>query len=210
VTDTGIGIADSARATLFTPFEQAERGTSRQFGGSGLGLSIVSGLAERMRGHVEVHSILGQGSRFQVLLDLPLSPPASPNAPVPTPARGVRVVLAEDNRVNQEVFRALLESVGCRVRIAEHGKEALRLIAVEAPDLVLMDCQMPEMDGLTATRLLRESGFLGPIVALTANTTSADRAACLDAGMDDFLSKPATRAQLQAMVVRWGARAFSG
>jgi CheY-like chemotaxis protein len=144
-----------------------------------------------------------------VLLDLGSSPPAAPRAAALAPARGVRVLLAEDNRVNQEVFRALLESVGCSVRIAEHGKEALRLVAAEAPELVLMDCQMPEMDGLTATRLLRESGFLGPIVALTANTTSADRADCLEAGMDDFLSKPATRAQLQAVVVRWGGRALS-
>lgn len=223
VRDTGIGIAPAARERLFEPFRQAEDDTSRQYGGTGLGLSICSRLAELMRGSIGVESTPGEGSTFTV--DLPLvreEPPApvsaeadqridpprtAPEPPAET-ATGLAplVLVVDDVEVNRRLTTAMLTSLGLRTCVAADGEEALAVHAERAPDLVLMDCQMPVMDGYEATGRLRVrergAGVRTPIVALTAAALSEDRERCRAAGMDDFLAKPFRKAELRAVVER--------
>ena len=218
VTDSGVGIAAEKLATLFKPFVQVDNSDTRRHGGTGLGLYIVRELAQRMGGDVAVRSTPAAGSTFEVTLRLDVAaaaavsaqPPSSAPAPaMEVPAAGARaglsVLLVEDNEINRMVASAVLEGAGHQVREAADGAQAVALHAVQAFDCVLMDCQMPVMDGLEATRRIRahESSHGGrrtPIVALTANTMEGDRERCLAAGMDDFLSKPYASAALLEML----------
>ena len=199
VEDTGIGIADDKIEHLFKPFVQAEESTTRRFGGTGLGLAISGELVQLMGSAINVTSTEGRGSVFAFTLELPLGPagmaaaPSSPAAPATSFA--LTVMLAEDNGVNQKIVSKLLARVGCKPVVVANGADALRAAAAGHWDLILMDCDMPVMDGFEATRRIRrgEAGAAAariPIVALTANATVECRTACIDAGMDSFLSKP--------------------
>ena len=200
VHDQGIGIAPENQARIFTGFTQAEASTTRRFGGTGLGLAISQRLIELMGGKLELQSSLGQGSRFYFSVTLPLAPDLAPvqpyMAPADTPTRltGMRILVAEDNFVNQQIACELLEGEGAVVTMTNHGQEALDAIAAATKpfDVVLMDMQMPVMDGLTATRQIRQTLDANtlPIVAMTANAMTTDREACLEAGMNDHVGKP--------------------
>lgn len=221
VRDTGIGIAPEAHSRLFAPFEQADGSTTRRYGGTGLGLAITRRLVERMGGTIEVDSQKGCGSTFAFTASLPaatsatLDPPGSSHQPrarrqsLPTHrarSGSPKVLVVEDNPVNQKVTTLMLERLGATPHVANDGFEALAAIERAAYDLVLMDCHMPEMDGLDATARVR--ALLGdrgqvPIIALTASATAQDRERCLEAGMDDFLGKPVDRTQLREILDRW-------
>ena len=215
VRDTGIGIAPAAMQGLFAKFSQADASTTRRFGGTGLGLAICQELAGLMGGRIDVTSRPGAGTTVRVTLPLPLA--AAPAAPVPAPPRPAapraqpavprRVLVAEDDRVGRMVASAFLEQLGADVTLAENGRLAVERAAAERFDLILMDIQMPELDGLEATRRIRAGD--GPnraarIVALSANAFGDDVARSLEAGMDGHLSKPVSRDAL-AEVVRAAA-----
>ena len=196
ISDTGIGMTPEFAAQVFEPFRQAEESTQRRFGGSGLGLAISRELVELMGGTIEVASELGVGSTFTVILPLEVVVDVTSEASHPeelpiasTPA--LRVLLAEDNSVNQLIATRMLERLGHEVVVAANGRIAVELALAESFDLILMDMQMPEMDGLEATRELRKRHSLGlPVIALTANALAGDRERCLEAGMTDYLTKP--------------------
>jgi len=213
VIDTGIGIAPERLGDLFVAFSQVDGPSTRRHGGSGLGLAIVRKLAEAMGGRVDVHSRPGGGSRFWVDLPLPAvaaPAPASPPAPPRDGAVGAAVLLVEDDQVNQMVVEQMLLQLGCEVDVATDGEAARRAVARKRYDLVFMDCHMPVMDGYEATRRIRadEQGACTrtPIVALTADALAADRERCLAAGMDGFMTKPVSTAQLSATIERWTGR----
>ncbi|CAD5374524.1 putative Histidine kinase [Rubrivivax sp. A210] len=210
VSDEGIGLDEEQQQRLFQPFTQADESTSRRFGGTGLGLSIVRHLATLMGGSVGVRSRIGAGSTFWIRL--PLQSAAAPGLAAAAPEEGsaaswsgLRVLLAEDNEINREVAVDLLTRSGLAVDTAVDGLEALARARSGRYDLVLMDVQMPLMDGLQATREIRHlPGAAGlPIVAMTAHVFAEDRQACLDAGMNDHLGKPIDRARLGAVLRRW-------
>lgn len=207
VADTGVGIAADVQPQLFTPFMQADSSTSRQFGGTGLGLSIVRQLMDLMGGAVSVASVPGRGSRFTVTLPvLPAQAPAEASVWVDLtpPAPGTRILMAEDNTTNQVVAFGLLRKLGYEnVTVANDGAEAYAMAMREPFDMILMDCQMPEMDGYEATRRLRAAGCEVPIVAMTANAIKGDRERCLEAGMNDYLSKPIDLKVLRATLAKW-------
>jgi len=213
VTDTGIGIAETDRNLLFQPFSQVESSAARKYGGAGLGLRICAELVSLMGGQIGVQSSIGKGSEFSFTARFAIGPGESKPAASPAPApaavgvNGARVLLVEDNEVNQMIARAMLESLGCTVESAGNGREAIERMAADRYDLVLMDCQMPEMDGFDATRAWRkrETGSPErlPIIALTASALEGDRERCLDAGMDDYLAKPFMRGQLVSLLERW-------
>jgi len=198
VTDTGMGIPADRMDHLFQPFSQAESSTTRRFGGTGLGLAICARLAEAMGGAIEVLSSPGTGTTMSVSLRLPRGAPQQAAAgPVGLPAAAqavshLSVLLVEDNRVNQTLALAMLRRLGIEADLAVTGREAVARVVQGSYDLVLMDMQMPEMDGVEASRAIRGNPH-GPqpvIVALTANAFASDRARCLEAGMDGFVSKP--------------------
>lgn len=206
VRDTGIGIPAARREELFKPFSQMDSSHTRLYGGTGLGLAISQRLVEGMGGAIEVDSTPGEGSLFW--FDLPLGavaiqPPAAAAPTMPEALGGQQVLLVEDNPVNQLVARKVLERLGLRVTIASSGEQALELLDAQPFDAVLMDCQMPGMDGLETTRRLRSQGRRVPVIALTANATEEDRRACMTAGMDDFLSKPFRAEVLRDTLTRW-------
>ncbi len=216
IADTGIGIAPEKIPLLFDPFFQVESGMSRTYGGTGLGLAISRQLAHAMGGHVRVRSKVGRGSVFTVSLLLPKCEkrvlPARPAAAVPVAglaaAAGKTVLLVEDNAVNAFISAASLESMGVMSVHASDGTEAVELFRTRSFDAVLMDCEMPVMDGFAATRLIREYEALSgrprtPVIALTANALTGDREHCLAGGMDDYLSKPIELGRLGALVARW-------
>mgnify|MGYP000138230616 CR=1 FL=1 len=204
VEDTGVGIPVSQQSAVFGAFVQADQGTARRFGGSGLGLNIVGHLVRLMDGTITLESKRGEGTVVTVRMPFEAAEPVRPTHPqqVDGGARPLRVLLAEDNPINQEVVRLMLQRFDCEVDIAENGGEAVSMVrkAREPYDLVLMDCQMPGVDGFEATRRLRSAGVDTPIIALTANATPSDRARCMAAGMDDFTSKPLTLADLRRVL----------
>jgi PAS domain S-box-containing protein len=210
VRDTGPGVSAEAKSRLFSPFEQADASIARRFGGTGLGLSIARKLTQLMGGEIGVDDRPGGGSVFwfTVLLERAERPAASEPAASPAPARPPTgsILLAEDEAVNVEVATLTLRSAGYEIAVARDGLEAVALAGARDFDLVLMDLQMPRLDGLAATQAIRalpgRSGRM-PILALTANATSERRTACLQAGMDDFITKPLAPARLRAVVAAW-------
>jgi PAS domain S-box-containing protein len=209
VTDTGIGIPADAQPQLFGRFMQADSSTSRKYGGTGLGLSIVRQLTELMGGTVTVASTEGKGSRFTVMLPVLVTDTAE--APSgwtelsPTP-QTARVLVAEDNTTNQVVAFGMLRKLGYDdVSLAVDGAQAVQMALAHQFDLILMDCQMPEMDGYEATRRLRAAGCTSTIVAMTANAIKGDRERCIEAGMNDYLTKPIDLKVLGGVLARWVA-----
>ena len=207
VADTGIGIAQDRIDAIFESFSQADNGIGRQFGGTGLGLTICSMLAEQMGGGIAVRSDIGKGSVFTLRARLPVA--ATQAAPLAFAERralprlrpGLTVMVAEDNRTNMMIVRKMLQGHVHRLVEAENGEEALTLYRAQPPDLILMDVSMPIKDGLQATRDIRaherRTGLAPcPVVALTANAFGEDREACRLAGLDGFLVKPLSRADL--------------
>ena len=216
VSDTGIGIPAERQGRLFEPFSQGDSSITRRYGGTGLGLAISKRLVEAMGGEITLESFLGRGATFHFTIFASLGTPtghgelarrAHPQIlPPPEHFASLRVLLAEDNSVNQQVQLAMLEQLGIRADVAATGLEALEAIERQTYDLVLMDVQMPEMDGISATRELRRrrGSEAGPVVvAVTAGAYEADRERCLQAGMDDFLSKPVRIEALAALLERW-------
>ena len=222
VSDTGIGIPLEAQRRIFEHFAQADGSTSRQFGGTGLGLAICQRLVEMMGGQISVDSQSGKGARFSVRLSLPRgqlpedvavkavsSPPEAPESSPALAGRTLRgrVLLAEDNESNLILARAQLERFGLAVVTAGDGEQVLEILATEPVDLVLMDCQMPRLDGFAACETLRQreaaSGRRLPVIALTANVMTGVRERCVAAGMDDYLPKPYSGTELWAVLTRW-------
>ena len=209
VTDTGIGIDPEAMAQLFRPFWQADASTSRRYGGTGLGLVISRHLAEAMGGRIAVRSTPGQGSCFTFEAPFAVAaaaapPPAPLCATVTDALAGMRVLLVEDNPLNQQLARELLEEVGVLVEVADDGMAALARLESETFDVVLMDIQMPRMDGYAATRALRADPRFGklPVIAMTAHALAEERSRCVAAGMDDFLTKPVEPQALYEVLAR--------
>ena len=217
VSDTGIGIDPELHEQIFDPFVQADPSVTRRYGGTGLGLSIVRQLTELMGGRIHVESARGQGSAFSLHVpcerragDGSRSESAGESQPSPTPAGlPASVLLAEDDPVNQLVARGFLERAGYGVDVVSNGMQAVELSRAKRYRMILMDCQMPQMDGYTATReIRRREGELErtPIVAFTAHTMEGDREYCLAAGMDDVLTKPLERGDLDLVLERWAPR----
>jgi len=217
VSDTGVGIAPEHLARIFEPFEQADSGVQRRHGGSGLGLAICVRLVDAMGGRIEVVSTVGQGTMFTVTLNLARARSAavrgnsiSPNAPR-QPLRalaGTTVLVVDDNAANREVAQQMLRLLGCEVRVVEGGAEAVDACREQAFSIVLMDCQMKDMDGCAAARAIRElPGVIAsvPIVAVTANAFDEERALALAAGMNDLVAKPFGIRDLESALVRWCA-----
>ncbi|WP_428264468.1 ATP-binding protein [Haliangium sp.] len=199
ISDTGIGIPEDKQAQLFDPFEQADVSSTRSYGGTGLGLAIVRGLVEIMKGTIGVYSKPNEGSTFWFELNLPLAravateiSPEEDQAFDEARLKGARILLVEDNMVSRRIAQRMLQRVGCEVTLAGHGEEALARVAETHFDIILMDCQMPVMDGITATRELRkiEHDRRTPVIALTADAHEDSKKRCFDAGMDDYLHKP--------------------
>ncbi|NPV62127.1 MAG: PAS domain-containing protein [Methanotrichaceae archaeon] len=237
VSDTGIGIPQDRLHILFSPFTQVDSSTTRKYGGTGLGLAISRQLAELMGGRIGVESAPGQGSTFwftarfkkrdadpnaspagehvnwQDRPDRPDIPARNPHDPIRTAAPNaarlnLRILVVEDNVVNQKVAKAMIKKLGYQVDIVANGQESIDALELIPYDLVLMDCQMPEMDGFEATRSIRreDSVVLNrhiPIIAMTAATMSGDREKCLRAGMNDFIAKPVRQKELEEMLALW-------
>jgi signal transduction histidine kinase/DNA-binding response OmpR family regulator len=224
IADTGIGLTAEQIDGLFNPFTQADSSTTRRFGGTGLGLTICQRFAKMLGGYITVESVPGQGSAFTLTVetgpldgvpmcsDIEEAGPSEPpvRAKLPLQLSGLRVLLAEDGVDNQRLLSALLRQTGAQVTVADNGRIAVdyalsALTAGEPFDVILMDMQMPELDGYGATASLRARAYERPIVALTAHAMAEDRARCLAAGCDDYLTKPVDKTSLYATVRRAAA-----
>jgi len=219
VSDTGLGIAGNKHKLLFDKFSQVDASTTRRYGGTGLGLAISKQLAELMGGHIGVTSVPGVGSQFWFTANLvkqagppsrqPLTARLQPHAKLPRfDGLKTRVLLVEDNSASQQVGLRILAKLGLRAEAVANGFEAVKALAAIPYDLVLMDIQMPEMDGIEATRQIRSPGSAArnprvPIIAMTASAMAGDRQKCLDAQMDDYVSKPVSPHSLAAVLQRW-------
>jgi len=218
VEDTGIGIPPDKQAMIFESFTQADGDTSRKYGGTGLGLAITKKLAEIMGGELALHSEEGKGSIFSLIVPAGLNVAEQPTLNVhnlgdsrsdddgakPDQEKSSgRVLVAEDVATNQMLAKLLLEKMGLEVIVVGDGKEAVQMARAEEFDLILMDMQMPYMNGYEATRILREDGLSTPIIALTAHAMDGDEEKCLDAGCDDYLSKPLGRGELSEILQKY-------
>ena len=213
VSDSGIGLTKEQQDTLFQSFQQADSSITRKYGGTGLGLAISKQLSQLMGGGVGVESRLGVGSTFWFTVRLKRSEQTDDVRPYSEPEpcasdflslRGKLVLLVEDDRTNQAVARGILTQIGIEVDVADDGMEAIRMIQGKEYQAVLMDMQMPGMDGLTATRIIRQKHRMDlPIIAMTANAMSEHQDACLAAGMDDFVSKPFVPKTLYTVLQKW-------
>ncbi len=219
VQDTGAGIPPDKKRIIFDPFSQADDTMARRYEGTGLGLAISRELVEAMEGSIGVESEMGKGSQFWFTIRVEH---AEPDQIVPLPAAAgespeksacgyiPRVLLAEDNLTNQIFATLVLEALNCEVDVANNGREAIDAVFSKEYDLVLMDCQMPEIDGYEATGIIRQhelehntAGRRSIIIALTANAIDGDRERCLEAGMDDYVTKPFTLPQIKNLLHRW-------
>jgi signal transduction histidine kinase/CheY-like chemotaxis protein len=216
VTDTGIGMTEESMARLFEPFHQVDGSRSRRQGGTGLGLAISERIVEALGGRIEVNSRFASGSRFRFTLSLEVDPSLS-HAPIPDSSMGSfdgvsalsgRVLVVEDNDVNRMIAKQVLQSLGLEVIEAANGEEAIRILTRESVDVVLMDCQMPVLDGYAATREIRRLEALAgiprvPILALTADAFDEDAERARESGMDAHMAKPYGREQLRDLLQRW-------
>jgi signal transduction histidine kinase/ActR/RegA family two-component response regulator len=209
VADTGIGIDPDAAPRLFESFSQGDASTTRRFGGTGLGLAICKRLVEAMHGRIGASGQPGRGSTFWFELALPIGATvvsAPPPASEPGSLHGARILVVEDNPINQRLAVRRLQKLGAEVAVANDGVEAVEASAAGSYDLILMDCQMPRLDGFEATRAIRQreaGGRRTPIVAMTANAMPDDRQRCLAAGMDDYVAKPIEQRELTDVLQRW-------
>ncbi|MEI7671488.1 MAG: response regulator [Deltaproteobacteria bacterium] len=217
VQDTGIGMREEELSHLFKSFSQADTSTSRRFGGTGLGLMITRSMAELMGGTLQVESASGKGSLFTILLPLPIATgKAMPVFSIPGKRlqistrekfTGVRVLVAEDHAINREILVELLLQLGIEADVAVNGREAVAMVGAKTYDIVFMDIQMPEMDGIAATQEIRRLDKVGvdclPILAMTAHALAGDRENSLDAGMNDHLNKPINPEALGAALRQW-------
>jgi len=222
VHDTGVGLSSGQQQRLFQPFTQADSSMTRRFGGTGLGLAISKRLVEAMGGGIGVTSEEGQGSTFWISVPFAVVLPSSDGEPVVAGTEsgemqvGVlprvpqsKLLIAEDNPVNQKLVVAQLRKLGYQGVVVANGREALAAVETGQYALVLMDCQMPELDGFAATAAIRQregNRRRLPIIAMTANAMQGDREACLAAGMDDYVSKPVKIGDLRAVIERWRGR----
>jgi len=209
VADTGIGIDPDTVPRLFESFAQGDASTTRRFGGTGLGLAICKRLVDAMQGRIGATGEPGRGSTFWFELALPLgavAEAAPPSMLEPGTLRGARILVVEDNPINQRLAVRRLQKMGAEVAVANDGVEAVEAIGGGTYDLILMDCQMPRLDGFAATRAIRQreaEGRRTPIVAMTANAMPDDRQRCLAAGMDDYVAKPIEQRELADVLQRW-------
>jgi two-component system sensor histidine kinase/response regulator len=215
VEDTGIGIAPENLARLFSAFEQADNSTTRKYGGTGLGLAITKKIAELMGGAAGVDSREGKGSTFWFTAVLSKHGHASrvglatgdksAEQVILRDHAGTRVLLAEDEPINREIAQVQLQEVGLDVELAEHGQQAVDMARSQRYDLILMDMQMPVLDGLDATRQIRQlPGYANvPILAMTANAFADNRHQCFEAGMNDFIAKPVVPEVLYHTLLTW-------
>ncbi|MEY4753279.1 MAG: hypothetical protein RJA44_954 [Pseudomonadota bacterium] len=227
VEDTGIGIAPDKVEHLFAAFEQGDVSTTRRFGGTGLGLALTKGLVELMDGRIGARSQAGQGSTFWFEIPLQPAEDLGPAAPAPirplpalsvtplhpaAPLRPARILVAEDHPINQRVVSELLHALGQQVDVADNGEQAVQQARLHQHDLILMDLQMPGLDGLQATAAIRQipGRQRVPIVAMSVETDAEARARCSAAGMNDLLLKPMEPEQLRQCLVRWLGRALPG
>ena len=216
VKDTGIGIPEDRISRLFKSFSQVDASTTRKYGGTGLGLAISKQIVELLGGEIAVYSEEGKGSEFTFTIRAKEGTPVNDqddkqltDGTLKKARPRLRILLAEDNLVNQKVARQILLKLGYDIDIVADGQEALKAVKMIPYDLIFMDMQMPQMDGLEATReirkYLKEGQYSPTIIAMTANASNEDRQRCLDAGMDDFLAKPIKKSDIEQTLVRWFA-----
>jgi len=213
ITDTGIGLSDEQQQQLFIAFNQADNSTTRDYGGTGLGLSISKELVEMMKGTIGIESQIGSGSRFYFTLSFELLAANHQGAPIPSNRTtqtsvnfsSVSVLVVEDNVINQELILEILQGQGMQVDLANNGAEAIAMLDNKDYNLVLMDCQMPVMDGFSATRIIRKNPKFSelPIIAMTANSSPEDREQCFACGMNEFITKPINWEQFFQTLTHW-------
>jgi signal transduction histidine kinase/CheY-like chemotaxis protein len=215
VSDTGIGIGKEKLEGIFNRFEQAEDSITRKYGGTGLGLSIVKDLVDMQKGTISVISEPGLGTRFQFSIPYKIALPvdgdisAASSVELFTSLEEAKVLVVEDNEINQSLMKKLLSSWMIDPEIASNGLEAVDHLRTKKYDIILMDIQMPEMDGYTATRIIRDELHLStPVIAMTAHAMAGEREKCLAAGMDEYIAKPVREQELQRMIVRFSQKKY--